>query len=83
MRAKSALAGAAMAIGGRAALLSLLTVKFRRDVDRLNAGDHSALLAAYADRAVLRFNDGDHRWAGEWIGRENIDRFLQNFTPPG
>lgn len=29
---------------------------------------------------MLRFNDGDHRWAGEWIGRAGMDRFLQNFT---
>jgi ketosteroid isomerase-like protein len=76
-------AGAAIAVAGRAALLRLLLLKFGRDVDRLNAGDHSGLLAAYADEAVLRFNDDDHRWAGDWIGRANIDRFLQNFTAAG
>lgn len=77
---KSVVAGAALAVTGRALLPRLLLVKFGRDVAKLNAGDHSTLLDAYADDAVLRFNDGDHRWAGDWVGRANIDRFLQNFT---
>ena len=80
MNSKSALTGAALAVAGRALLPQLLLLKFGRDVKRLNAGDHSTLLDAYADDAVLRFNDGDHRWAGDWAGKENIDRFLQNFT---
>lgn len=77
---KSVFTGAALAVAARALLPQLLLVKFGRDVERLNAGDHSTLLAAYADDAVLRFNDGDHRWAGEWTGKPAIDRFLQNFT---
>ena len=47
---------------------------------KLNAGNHSTLLAAYADDAVLRFNNGDHRWAGDWVGKPAIGRFLENFT---
>lgn len=80
MRLKSVFAGAALAIAGRALLPQLLLTKFGRDVARLNAGDHSTLLDAYAEDAVLRFNDGEHRWAGDWVGKAGIDRFLQNFT---
>jgi ketosteroid isomerase-like protein len=80
MSAKRIITGAAIALGARALLPQLLLVKFGRDVAKLNAGDHSTLLNAYADDAVLRFNDGDHRWAGDWVGKAGIDRFLQNFT---
>lgn len=80
MHLKSVLTGSALAVAGRALLPQLLLVKFGRDVKKLNAGDHSTLLNAYADDAVLRFNDGDHRWAGDWVGKAAIDRFLQNFT---
>ncbi len=80
MHLKSAVTGAGLAIAGRALLPQLLLVKFGRDVKKLNAGDHSTLLDAYAEHAVLRFNDGDHRWAGDWVGKANIDRFLQNFA---
>jgi ketosteroid isomerase-like protein len=58
----------------------LLLAKFRRDVARLNAGDHRPLLSAYSDDAVLRFNEGDHRWAGEHRGKAAIETFLREFT---
>ncbi len=80
MHPKSAVTGAGLAVAGRALLPQLLRVKFGRDVKKLNAGDHSTLLKAYADDAVLHFNDGEHRWAGDWVGTAAIDRFLQNFT---
>ena len=80
MSLKHALAGAGVAVAARALLPQLLLVKFRRDVGKLNAGDPSALLGAYADDAVLRFNEGDHRWSGDWVGKANVDRFLQNFV---
>ncbi len=80
---KQVLAGAALATAGRAVLPQLLRLKFTRDVDTLNRGDHTALLNAYADDFVLRFNDGDHRWAGEWAGRTGMDRFLRLFTAAG
>jgi ketosteroid isomerase-like protein len=83
MYLKSLILGAKLAILGRALLPRLLHVKFARDVRRLNAGDHSTLLGAYADDAVLRFNQGEHRWAGEWVGKPAIDRFLRNFTGAG
>jgi ketosteroid isomerase-like protein len=79
MQSKSVLAGAAAAIAGRALLIRLLLVRFGRDVRKLNAGQHATLLSAYADDAVLHFNDGDHRWAGDWVGKAAIDAFLQNF----
>lgn len=80
MKSKDLFAGAALAIAARALVPRLLRVKFGRDVAKLNAGDRSTLLDAYADDAVLRFNDGEHRWAGDWVGKAGIDRFLQNFT---
>jgi ketosteroid isomerase-like protein len=80
MHLRSALTGAALAIAGRALVPKLLVVKFGRDVEKLNDGDHSTLMNAYADDAVLHFNSGDHRWAGDWVGKAAIDRFMQNFT---
>jgi ketosteroid isomerase-like protein len=80
MEAKSVFTGAALAVAARALLPQLLLAKFGRDVKKLNAGDQSGLLDAYADDAVLRFNDGDHRWAGDWQGKKAIGAFLENFT---
>jgi ketosteroid isomerase-like protein len=80
MRVRSFVAGMALATIARGLLVRLLLVKFSRDVRLLNGGDHSTLLKAYAEDAVLHFNEGDHRFSGEWAGRRNIDRFLQNFT---
>lgn len=80
MNLRNVLAGATLGVAGRALLPRLLLAKFERDVARLNVGDRSTLLTAYADDAVLRFADGDHRWAGDWVGRANVDRFLHNFT---
>lgn len=77
------LTGAAAALAGRALLTRALLGTFRRDLAKLNAGDYAALLGAYADDAVLAFNDGDHRWAGEHRGRAAIERFLQDFTNAG
>lgn len=83
VRPINVLAGAGLALGARALLPRLLLLKFSRDVARLNAGDHSALLDAYADDFVLHFNDGPHRWAGDWVGKEGMDRFLREFTRAG
>ncbi len=83
MRFKSFAAGAGLAFAARALLPRLLLLRFSGDVAKLNAGDHSTLLDAYADDFVLHFNDGPHRWAGDWIGRAGMDRFLQNFTAAG
>ena len=77
------LAGAGAAFAARALLRRLLLAKFRRDVARLNAGDHAPLLAGYAPDAVLRFNPGEHRWAGVHRGKPAIERFLRNFTGAG
>ena len=72
MRYRSLLFGAVLAAGGRALMTRLLLVKFARDVAKLNAGDHSSLLNAYADDFVVHFNEGDHRWSGDW-GRPERD----------
>jgi ketosteroid isomerase-like protein len=76
-RALLLLAGA---IAVRALLTRLLLVKLQRDVRALNAGDYRPILSNYAPHAVLCFNDGEHRWAGEHRGRAAIERFLQNFV---
>ncbi len=77
------LSGAGAAFAGRALLRRLLLLKFRRDVAKLNGGDYRPLLAGYAQDAVLHFNEGDHRWAGEHRGKPAIERFLRDFTRAG
>lgn len=77
------LAGLAAALGAQALLRRALLAKFRGDLERLNGGDYGPLLAGYADDAVIRFNEGGHRWAGEHRGRTAIARFLEDFTGAG
>jgi len=79
----AATGGAVAALAARAALTRVLMLKLRRDIAKLNAGDYRPLLNAFADDAVLVFNDGDHRWAGEHRGRDAIERFLKDFTRAG
>jgi ketosteroid isomerase-like protein len=80
MRTRGFILGLSVAIAGRALVPKLLRLKFARDVRRLTAGDYSSLLAAYGDDFVLHFNEGDHRWSGDWVGKAGMERFLQNFT---
>ena len=49
----------------------------------LNAGDIQPLLSNFAEDAVLRFNDGEHRWAGEHRGKPAIAAFLRSFVDAG
>ena len=79
----SLLAGAGAAIAVRALLPRVVLLKLRSDVRRLNAGDYTQLLAGYADDAVLHFNDGPHRWSGDYRGKPAIERFLREFTAAG
>jgi ketosteroid isomerase-like protein len=79
----SFLAGAGVAVAARALLPQMLAVKFRRDLERLNAGDHKPLLTGYAEDAVIRFNDGEHRFSGEHRGRDAIELFLRDFVAAG
>jgi ketosteroid isomerase-like protein len=83
VRAKAFAFGFFAAVAGRALIPKLLLLKFGRDVKRLNEGDYSGLLAAYSEDVVLHFNEGDHRWSGDWIGKAGMERFLQNFTAAG
>ncbi|MHB1468486.1 MAG: nuclear transport factor 2 family protein [Solirubrobacteraceae bacterium] len=83
MKTVSFLAGAATALAARATLPRLLRLRFAPAVARLNAGDHTTLLDAYAEDFVLHFNEGPHRWSGDWVGKAEMDRFLQNFTAAG
>jgi hypothetical protein len=80
MRTKGFILGSGVAIAGRALIPQRLRFKFSRDVARLNTGDYSGLLDAYSDNFVLHFNEGDHRWSGDWVGRNGMERFLQNST---
>lgn len=79
-RITAVLAGLAVAVIARSLLVRLLLFKFRCDLAALNAGDHTPLLAAYSDDVILHFHDGDHRFAGDWIGKPGMDRFLQNLV---
>jgi ketosteroid isomerase-like protein len=75
--------GAAAVVLGRGLLTRLMLLKLRRDVRSLNRGDYRPLLAAYTEDAVLLFNDGEHRWAGEHRGKPAIERFLRSFVEAG
>ncbi|MBV8999794.1 MAG: nuclear transport factor 2 family protein [Solirubrobacterales bacterium] len=80
---RSMLVGAGAAIAGRAVLPHLILLKLRRDMRRLNAGDYRPVLAGYADDAVLHFNEGPHRWSGDFRGKPAVERFLREFVGAG
>jgi hypothetical protein len=82
-RSLMAIVGAGGAIAARPAVARLLLLKLRRDVRALNAGDVQPLLSNYGEHAVLRFDEGEHRWAGEHRGKGAIARFLENFVGAG
>jgi ketosteroid isomerase-like protein len=67
----------------------------RRNIDRLNQGDHRSTLAMFAPDATLAF-PGDNSWASMFRavdkgrdafvthrGREEIERFLQRYAAEG
>lgn len=83
MKLVNFLAGAALALAGRALLPRLLALKFSPSMVKLNEGDHTDLLGNYTDDFVLHFNEGPHRWSGDWIGKAGMDAFLRNFTAAG
>jgi ketosteroid isomerase-like protein len=82
-RLLTASVGAGAALTARALVSRLLLFKLQRAVRALNSGDIQPLLANYAQDAVMRFNEGEHRWAGEHRGRDAIARFLQSFVDAG
>jgi ketosteroid isomerase-like protein len=67
----------------RRLLVGAISLKLRRDVRALNAGDYRPLLAGFAEDAVLQFNEGEHRWSGEYCGKPAIERFLRSFVAAG
>ncbi len=75
--------GAALGLGARALMNRLVLEKLRRDVRKLNGGDYSGLLAGYSEDAVLHFTEGDHRWAGDHVGKDAIEHFLRDYTKAG
>ena len=82
-RTRTLLLGAVLALGLRSLINRLILERFRASVRQLDAGDYSGLLSMYADDAVLHFTDGDHRWAGDHVGKPAIERFLKDFTGAG
>ena len=83
MSTRAVLAGAAGALAARTLVIAGVRAKLNRDLRALNAGDAAPLLANYADDAVLRFNEGEHRWAGTHRGKAAIAAFLREFTTAG
>jgi ketosteroid isomerase-like protein len=77
------IAGAAGTLVLRSVLEKLILFRLRRDVAKLNAGDYGPFLSAFADDAVLHFNEGAHRWSGDHRGKAAIERFLRDFTGAG
>lgn len=75
--------GVGATLAYRSLLRSVLLARFRRDLARLNEGEHGPLLSAFHPDAVLRFNPGTHRWAGDHRGRSAIDAFLREFVAAG
>jgi ketosteroid isomerase-like protein len=75
--------GAGGGLAARTLISRALLLKLRRDVQALNAGDLGPALSNYAPNAVLRFNEGEHRWTGEHRGRPAIARFLKNVVGAG
>ncbi|HTQ68777.1 MAG TPA: nuclear transport factor 2 family protein [Solirubrobacteraceae bacterium] len=79
----AALLGLTAGLALRPLLRRILMVRLRGDIERINDGDYRPFLRAYADDAVLHFNDGAHRWAGDHRGKAAIERFLQDFVAAG
>lgn len=75
--------GALVAVTGRGLLRLAILLKLKSDLRALNAGDYRPLLAGYAEDAVLVFNEGPHRWAGEHRGKPAIERFFRDFVAAG
>lgn len=80
---QAALLGAAATLAARPALRGVLGWRLRRDLAALNAGDYQPILANYAEDAVLRFPEGDHRFAGEHREKPAIERFFKEFIAAG
>jgi len=79
----AAVAGLTAGLALRPLLRRILIARLRGDIARINEGDYRPFLSAYADDAVLVFNDGPHRWAGEHHGKAAIERFLRDFVAAG
>jgi ketosteroid isomerase-like protein len=77
------LLGALAALGAKRLVHRLVLLKLRHDLRALNAGDYKPLLSGFAQDAVLRFNEGDHRWAGDHRGKAAIERFFEDFVAAG
>jgi ketosteroid isomerase-like protein len=78
----AALGGAALAAGAHALYGAAVRATLHRTVRALHAGDYGPLLGLYADDAVLVF-PGEHSWAREYRGVEEIEGFLRRFLAAG
>ncbi len=79
----AAVAGLMAGLALRPLLRRILIMRLGGDIARINEGDYRPFLNAYADEAVLHFNDGPHRWSGEHRGKPAIERFLRDFVAAG
>jgi hypothetical protein len=77
------IAGAVGTLLARFIFEKLILFRLRGDVAKLNEGDYGPFLSAFADDAVLHFNEGPHRWSGDHRGKPAIERFLRDFTGAG
>ncbi len=78
---KGFILGVGLATAGRALIPQLPRLEFVGDVSDSTPAI-SSLLAAYADDFVLHFNDGAHRWTGDWVGKTGMDASCRSSPPP-
>ncbi len=61
---------------------SIVRLMIRRNIRRINAGEVEPVARSYARDATLVY-PGRHSWAGEYRGRDEIERFLRRFVAAG
>jgi ketosteroid isomerase-like protein len=75
--------GACAMVCAKAIFTRVVLFKTRRDFGALGRGDYEPALASFSENAVLHFNDGAHRWAGDHRGKAAIARFMRNYIAAG
>jgi ketosteroid isomerase-like protein len=60
----------------------LVAALIRRNMKRIRAGDYGPTLQMDARDVRLRF-PGDSSWAGEIVGKDEVERWLQRFVKVG
>lgn len=60
----------------------IVRLMIRRAIGRMNAGDLDPILSTYADDVHFVF-PGKNSWAGDYRGKDEIERFLRRFVRAG